>query len=196
MAVTERGKICGWGWAHCGQCGHGSSGQRQVLPRIVDALTGARARNASAGDVHRLIVTEEGALYSFGRGKFGILGHGIVGDEHSPKMVDALRHVRIAASTAGGASSLALAEDATIFSRGQNNYGQSGLGQRGRGEALPQKVEAWSGLKVCAVAAGTNASCALTAAGELYKWGDRSCGMLGHGDIADQHAPKRGGPPR
>ena len=56
---------------------------------------------------------------------------------------------------------------------------------------MPQKVEALSGLKVCAVAAGDDASCAVTAAGGLYTWGNGDFGRLGHGDIAPQLAPKR-----
>ncbi len=61
---------------------------------------------------------------------------------------------------------------------------------------LPQKVEALSGLEVCAVAAAGGASCAVTAAGELYTWGSGYRRRLGHGDSADQVAPKRVEAPR
>ena len=61
--------------------------------------------------MHSLVVTEEGALYSFGRGDSGTLGYGNEDAERFPKMVDALRHVRIAAGAAGVNQSLALAED-------------------------------------------------------------------------------------
>ncbi len=67
----------------------------------MEALAGARARSASAGEAHCLVVTEEGALYSFGRGVEGQLGHGRVEVEPFPKMVNALRHVRIVAAAAG-----------------------------------------------------------------------------------------------
>ena len=159
----------------------------------VEALAGARGRgrSASAGSVHSLVVTEEGALYSFGRGIFGVLGHGSVGDERSPMMVDALCHVRIADAAAGVNFSLALTEDGTVFSWGRNTGGQLGPGHKGGDEALPQKVEALSGLKVCAVAAGCDISSAVTAAGALYMWGGGEDGRLGRGDTADQLAPKR-----
>jgi alpha-tubulin suppressor-like RCC1 family protein len=106
--------------------------------------------------------------------------------------VGALRHVRIAAGAAGLDRSLALAEDGAVFSWGRNNGGQLGLGRRGGDEALPQKAEALSRLKVWAVvAAGCDVSSAVTAAGELYMWGGRADGRLGHGGTAAQLAPKR-----
>ena len=79
--------------------------------------------------------------------------------------------MRIAAAAAGGAYSLALTDDGVVFSWGGDYAGQSGLGQGGEDTALPQKVEALSGLNVCDVATGYQTSCAVTAAGELYTWG-------------------------
>ena len=101
LAVSERGEVFSWGSDAFGQCGHGSASEDELLPRRVGALTGARARSASAGCLHSLVVTEDGAMYFFGRGYEGQLGHGSFTSAHSPKMVDALRHVRIAATFAG-----------------------------------------------------------------------------------------------
>ncbi len=81
----------------------------------MDALLSVRVRSASAGAAHNLVVTEEGALYSFGSCEVGQLGHGDHKILQSPKMVNALRNVRIAAAAAGGFHSLALAKDATVF---------------------------------------------------------------------------------
>jgi hypothetical protein len=107
LAVTESGEVFSWGWDCFGQCGHGSSNSHGLLPRRVEALTGVGARSASAGRLHSLVVTEKGALYSFGGGFNGQLGHGSNDHERSPKMVDALRNVRIAVTAASGDHSLA-----------------------------------------------------------------------------------------
>ena len=45
-------------------------------------------------------------------------------------------------------------------------------------------------MKVCSVAAGDWASCAVTAAGELFTWGGENFGQLGHGDRVDQLAQR------
>ena len=130
-------------------------------------------------------------MYSFGHGTNGQLGRGSVGDCRSPKVVDALRHVRIVAAAAAYDHSVALAEDGTVFAWGDNGYSELGLGRSGSSEPLPQRVEALNWIKVCSVAALHGSSCAVAAAGELFTWGDGRDGRLGHGDTANQHTPRR-----
>jgi hypothetical protein len=204
LAVTESGEVFSWGYNTRGQCGHTdgpaddfNSGV-EMLPRRVEALARVRARSASAGNDHSLVVTEEGIVYSFGGGSSGQLGHGAISyDICDPMIVDALRHVRIVATAAGDFHSIALTADGVVFSWGCNEYGQLGLWQVGEDVAmlqevaLPQKVEALCGLNVCAVVAADTASCAITTMGELFTWGDGESGRLGHGDDAKQLAPKR-----
>ena len=207
MAVTTRGAVFSWGWDADGQCGHGRSSvdgrsrdENEMLPRLVDALHGVRVRSASVGISHSLVVTEEGALYSFGAGWEGQLGHGTFDQTGYPVLVDALRHVRIVATAAGDYHSLGLTEDGVVFSWGDNLSchgdavsGKLGLGQMGKPQkvALPHKVEALRGRNVCTVVASGDASCAVTTAGELFTWGCGARGRLGHGDEDVQLAPKR-----
>jgi alpha-tubulin suppressor-like RCC1 family protein len=200
MAVTERGEVFIWGRNDKGQCGNGSSSDNQLLPRRVEALAGVRSRSASAGTLHSLVVTEDGALYTFGAGSRGELGHGNYNDTCNPAIVESLRSMRIVAAAAGHSHSIALTADGVVFSWGDNCYGQLGWGSRfvkskrasPRKSALPKKVmRRLSGLHVCAVVAAEWASAAVTATGELFTWGNGECGRLGHGDEADQFAPKR-----
>lgn len=144
-----------------------------------------------AGGSHGLVLNKEGALYSFSGGAYGQLGHSRVGEEHSPKMVDALHRVRISAASASVDHSLTGAEDGSVFSWGHSGLGQLGLGKVDEDEDLPHKGEALVGLKVCTVAAGVDGSSAMTGAGELYTWGAGHLGRLGHNGTADQPAPKR-----
>ena len=79
----------------------------------------------------------------------------------------------------------------TGFYWGWNSVGQLGLGYSDGAEPLPQQVDALIGLNVCAVATGSFASCAVTAAGQLYTWGSGDQGRLGHGDATAQFEPER-----
>ena len=74
LAVMEWGEVFSWGRDDFGQCGHGNIGHDQLRPRRVEVPVGARARSAWASDDHSLVVNEEGALYSFGRGDEGQFG--------------------------------------------------------------------------------------------------------------------------
>ena len=203
LAVTERSEVFSWGWNNLGQCGHGrlDSDHNQLLPRRAEALVGVRARSASAGTHHSLVVTEDGALYSFGGNDYGQLGRGYFNERDDPVIVDALRHVRVIATAVGLYHSIALTTDGVVFSWGY--AGPLGRGRVGEDVALlqevalphdaclPQKVGALSGLNVCAVVAAMSASFAVTTTGELFTWGEGQSGRLGHGDKSDQLAPKR-----
>ena len=189
IAVAESGEVFSWGSDVCGQCGHGMPRYTQSLPRHVDALTGVKARGASAGRWHSIVVTEEGVVYSFGQSRAGQLGHGSADEEHSPRAVSELRHVRIAAAAAGDEHSLALATDGTVFAWGVNRNGQLGVGHSGGMQRLPRKIVALAGVRVRYVAAGGASSCAISATGMLFTWGDGQYGILGHGDEAARHAP-------
>ena len=93
-----------------GQCGHGTFGDIQPLPRRAEALVGVRVRSASVGDWHSLVVTEGGALYSFGLEGERLGRDHVKRTAKDPEIVDALRHVRIVAAAAGASHSVALTE--------------------------------------------------------------------------------------
>lgn len=110
-------------------------------------------------------MTEEGAIYSFGSGGHGLLGHGDRVSLHSLKVADALRQVRIAAAAAGSHHFLALAADSMVSSWGNNNYGQLGIRHKSEYVVVPQTIDAMIRLQVGALAAGGRYSFAVTAAG-------------------------------
>ena len=183
LAVTDTGEVFSWGLDVFGQCGHGTisrptAGHAQLTPKRVCAITATggcwRARNASAGKHHSIVVTETGSVYTFGRGTEGALGHGDRKHVFSPRLVGSLGHVRIISSASGDHHTLVVAVDGTVFSWGDNNVGELGTGNR-----LPSDVpvlvyvDADMGQlrNVRSVAATCYASCAVTFTGELFTWG-------------------------
>ena len=75
LAVTADGTVWSWGNGSYGQLGHGDQ-QNQLLPKKIETLAGQRVVAVSAGGCHSLALTADGAVWSWGNGGAGSLGHG------------------------------------------------------------------------------------------------------------------------
>ena len=75
LAITADGAVWSWGSGDDGRLGHGDT-QLQLLPKKVEAFAGRSVIAVSAGDSHSLAITADGAVWSWGFGTFGMLGHG------------------------------------------------------------------------------------------------------------------------
>ena len=72
-----------------GRLGHGDE-QRQLLPKKVEALAGQRIVAVSAGVRHSLALTADSAVFTWGQGETGCLGHGDdLSNQLLPKKVEA-----------------------------------------------------------------------------------------------------------
>ena len=67
-----------------------------------------------AGVYHSLAITANGAVWSWGDGLYGQLGHGDVQEQLLPKKVEALAGQRVVAVSAAGGHSLALTADGAV----------------------------------------------------------------------------------
>ena len=74
LAITADGSVWSWGWGGNGRLGHGDQ-QLQLLPKKIEALAGQRVIAVSAED-HSIALTADGAVWSWGDGAGGRLGHG------------------------------------------------------------------------------------------------------------------------
>ena len=188
IAVTENGEVFSWGWNKEGQCGHKESVVVR-RPMRVEYKHGSgnaiRARSASAGQRHSLIVTEAGSLYSFGMDAYGQLGRGetTIADVF-PTIVEALSGIRLIAVATGTDHSLALTTEGEVYAWGRNTEGQLGTGdEHGEFADTPCRVDIWiNGMQVDvkSLAAGASISCAVTTNGQLLTWGMGP--ELGQGD--------------
>jgi len=103
-ALSKGSDLIGWTGVLALKLGHGGQ-EKELVPRLVQALTGRNVIGASAGDEHTgcdtavtAVWTEEGELFTFGAGwelfKFGNgsgrLGHGGTQSELVPRLVQAL----------------------------------------------------------------------------------------------------------
>ena len=69
--------------------GHGDQ-QSQLLPKKVEAFAGRRVVAVSTGAFHSLALTAENAVFAWGQGGTGQLGHGEdLSDQLLPKKIEA-----------------------------------------------------------------------------------------------------------
>ena len=189
LAIAADGAFWSWGDGLRGKLGHGDQ-QSQPLPKKIEAFAGRRVVAVSAGQYHNMAITADGALWSWGGGAVGRLGHGDTQIQLLPKKIEALAGRRVVAVSAGDLHSLALTADGAVWSWGGVVFGKLGHGD-GVDQLLPKKIEAFAGRRVVAVSAGAFHSLATTADGAVWSWGRGDTGCLGHGDEQDQMLPKK-----
>ena len=139
LALTADGSVWSWGYGGHGKLGHGDQ-QRQSLPKKIDALTGRRVVAVSAGDTHSLALTADGAVWSFGCGWNGRLGHGDTQTQLLPKKVEALVGQRVVAVAAGTVHTIVITADGAVWSWGGGLSGKLGHGDE-HNQRLPKKIE-------------------------------------------------------
>ena len=82
----------------------------------IEALAGVRIWAVAAGGCHCLAVSDAGALYSWGYGGDGRLGHGDEQCQLTPRRVEELTNVRVTAVAAGCGHSLAVSAAGKLYS--------------------------------------------------------------------------------
>eukprot|EP00947_MAST-08B_sp_MAST-8B-sp1_P001050 g1050.t1 len=87
LFLTEDGKAYSCGAGYCGKLGHGDE-EHQLVPKLIEALSGVRVCAVSAGAEHSLFLTEDGKAYSCGWGHYGMLGHGNEENQLVPKLIE------------------------------------------------------------------------------------------------------------
>lgn len=56
-------------------------------PRVIESLRGVEVVDIAAGGAHSACITASGELFTWGKGRYGRLGHGDSEDQLKPKLV-------------------------------------------------------------------------------------------------------------
>ena len=194
LAITTSFRVYSWGNGGHGRLGHGDT-TGTATPRPIEALINQNIMQASCGDSHTAVVSTLGAIYSWGAGTYGRLGHGSEGDIHLPTAISTFKGKRMYMIACGFRHNLALSVHGEVFAWGAGNYGVTGLFDLKdiRSLLIPLKIQFLEGKKVTQVAVGAWHSLAITSAGEVWAWGYHGHGRLGLGsDLrSDQAFPKQ-----
>ena len=175
--------------AYPGLLGHGAGvvmlTTLTLLPSSLLAVT-----TVAAGSGHSAAITTDGTVWSWGHGTSGKLGHGDEANQYRPKPIAGFAGGRVCKIAAGDHHCLAIDSNHEVWSWGHGGDGALGHGDKLR-QLCPKRVERFSGQRVCAIAAGSWNSYAITASGSLFTWGLADGGCLGHGDLVDVYSPKQ-----
>lgn len=184
-----------WGQGAHGQLGYGRRLKQDVTtPTAVTPLANVHIHSVACGHFHTAVVGGTGsssAVYTWGRGALGLLGHGDEEDALVPRPVSALSGLVVRSVACGAYQTAAVTERGELFCWGWR------LSRAGPGAivedytTLPDKVHALAGLQVRHVSCGHYCSAATTTDGALYTWGKGDRGQLAHGDTRDVVDPER-----
>ena len=186
LAVREDGTVWTWGRNISDQTGGNSE---HTLPKQVRALNQAVA--VAGGGRHALALKADGTVWAWGYNANGQAGDGkgAAFDAHSsitivPVEVSGLGD--LVAIAGGGAHSLAVKADGTVWAWGFNQYGQLGNGSNADSYA-PVQVPGL--VNVIAAAGGEHHTLALKSDGTVWAWGRNLHGELGNGTNTDSNVP-------
>lgn len=153
FAITEEGKVLGWGSNEFGQLGRGRKRDTILRPVVIEGLQGLKVVGISSGDRHSAAITNTGAVYTWGCGSDGQCGHGGFDDVVRPKLVEKLVGKFVTDVKCGHNFTMVLTSEDEVLTWGNNTYGQLGNNGNGKSESAV-KVIINSSAKLSKVSCG------------------------------------------
>ncbi|GLD60220.1 RCC1 domain-containing protein 1 [Lates japonicus] len=98
-----------------------------------------RAKSLALGAEHAILLCATGAVYTWGLGSHGQLGHGGLTSEEEPRAVEALWGMPMSCVATGGWHSVCISDGGDLYVWGWNESGQLGLPSRGLRKAPQQQ---------------------------------------------------------
>jgi len=200
LGLKRDGSVWAWGRGTSGQLGDGkdesSSNPVQVMDPEYENLPLSNMTAISAGSTHSLSLKADGTVWAWGRGSSGRLGDGSSISRDLPVQVTGPEGegylTGVEAISAGGAHSLALRHDGTVWAWGRGSFGRLGNDDTDN-QSSPVQVKV-SGVEdyltgVKAISAGGDHSLALKHDGTVWAWGANDSGKLGDGSTENQQTP-------
>jgi len=172
-AAMTTGAVACWGLNENGQIGNGTIDTTELSP--VEVGLPFPAVTVSAGQGHTCAMDSAKNAYCWGDNGGGQIGNNTTVDVLAPVGVlsDNTDFIVAAGNQSYGVG------DGDLFTWGRNGAGQLGLGGTSNSEPTPQNT----GIDmVVAVAGGSNHSCIIRGADELYCFGRNDEGQIGNGN--------------
>lgn len=181
---TDR-TLWAWGYNNSGQLGLGdTTPTSRTTPTKLNNDTDWVA--IAGGDYHTISLKSNGKLWAWGDNSSGQLGlSDTVVDCWTPTQVGTESDWN--AIAAGSAHTISLKTDRTLWTWGDNGFGQLGLSDTMVNSWIPIQVGTESDWLT--IAAGTSHTMSLKTNRTLWTWGYNNYGQLGLGDTLDRWTP-------
>lgn len=188
-ALSRGGQVFSWGQNRYGQLGLGLDGQGIPTPQIIQSLQGIPFAQITAGGAHSFALTPSGAVFGWGRNKFGQLGLNDNNDRHFPTLLKSLRSQRVICISCGEDHTAALTKEGGVFTFGAGGYGQLGHNSTNH-EINPRKVFELMGNVVTQIACGRQHTLAfIPSSGKMDSFGLGGNGQLGTRSTCNRKSP-------
>ncbi|KAF7831034.1 ultraviolet-B receptor UVR8 isoform X1 [Senna tora] len=220
LALSDIGQVWGWGYGGEGQLGLGSRIRMVSSPHLVPCIDsstcgkdrsvalaqgsmnfeghnfrvlGSYVKRIACGGRHSAVITDTGALLTFGWGLYGQkCGQGSTDDELSPTCVSSLLGIQIEGVAAGLWHTVCISADGDVYAFGGNQFGQLGTGDD-QAEILPRLLDSPSleNRHAKIISSGARHTAVITEDGKVFCWGWNKYGQLGLGDVIDRNIPSQ-----
>ncbi|XP_036192775.1 probable E3 ubiquitin-protein ligase HERC4 isoform X5 [Myotis myotis] len=189
LALSKASEVFSWGQNKYGQLGLGTDCKKQASPQLIKSLTGIPFMQVAAGGAHSFVLTLSGAIFGWGRNKFGQLGLNDENDRYVPNLLKSLRTQKIVYICCGEDHTAALTKEGGVFTFGAGGYGQLGHNSTSH-EINPRKVFELMGSIVTQIACGRqHTSAFVPSSGRIYSFGLGGNGQLGTGSTSNRKSP-------
>ncbi len=196
LVLCSDGTVAAWGKNQLGELGVGNFTNTLTPTQVLTsgALAGKKVIAVAAGEMHSLALCSDGTVAAWGYNDCGQLGNNSVSTSNVPVTVvhsGVLSGKPVVAISAGRFHSLALCSDGTMYTWGQNLFGQLGNGNTTESH-VPVAVTAsgaLSGKSVISISAGHGHNLALCSDGTVVGWGDNGSGQVGNNSSSNVLEP-------
>jgi alpha-tubulin suppressor-like RCC1 family protein len=191
--IKADGSLFTWGQNFSGQLGVGDNLDKSV-PTAITLSTIKTWTAVAAGASHTVAMRSDltscaGNVYAWGAGGSGQLGLLLLNNINIPTCVN-LFPFQATAIAAGGAHTIAIRSDGTLWAWGSNASGQ--LGDGTTTDAIVP-IQIGTSTDWIAISAGGSHSVGIQRDASLWTWGSNGYGQLGNGGTTDVLVPTRAG---
>jgi len=189
-AVTETGRVYVWGKGSEGQIGITPiSIAPQLVPRYVNKLQDVKLRAIACGHSFVAALSERGELYTWGS---GLTKKMLNVPQKLSSLNTSLTHPPCFIDFEGGASHLAaVTDEGEVFTIGLGTFGQLGLGESLKTEALTRVEGDLKGVQIEKVCCGSFYTVAIARDGRVFTFGSGAKSKLGHGNEDNVVLPRQ-----